>query len=221
MAKIPFSGVVSSVVAQAKVRRHLGQRVNVFIGEKFSFALDARLAMDRGLRPGMEITPETLHELVRDDGDARALATALTFLGYRMRSRDEVQKRLARDEWPDEVIARVLDKLASEGALNDANFAGAWVESRGLSRPRGARVLRQELRQKGVPRETIDAALPDEEIELDNAVEAARRKWYNLESLDERTRRDKMYAFLQRRGFNFSVSKAALARLVEEENEGA
>ena len=102
---------------------------------------------------------------------------------------------------------------------NDENFAGAWVESRSHGRPRGARVLRQELRQKGVERETIDAALPGAEAELENAVAAARRKWHSLENLEERERREKLIGFMQRRGFNYLVAKAALEIFAEEDSE--
>lgn len=213
----PFPGTISAVVAQERKRAGLGQRVNVFIGGKFSFALDANLAMDRGLRPGLVLDDFALGELLREDGDARALAGALQFLSFRLRSRSEVEKRLQRDEWPNEVIQRVLAKLERNGVLNDDNFAAAWVDSRSLYRPRGARALQQELRMKGVDKETIEAALPDSDQEQQNAVAAVRRKWENWEGLEDRERRDKAMAFLQRRGFSFSVVRAAVRELEEEE----
>jgi hypothetical protein len=46
-----FPGTVTAVVAQERTRRHLGTRVNVFINDRFSFALDLILAERRGLRP--------------------------------------------------------------------------------------------------------------------------------------------------------------------------
>jgi regulatory protein len=217
MPRQPFPGTITAVVAQKRTRRHLGTRVNVFIGEKFSFALDLTLAERHGLRPGFVIDRALLDELLREDGDARAYARALHFLSYRLRTRREIEERLERDEWPPQVVERVLARLQSEGQVNDENFAAAWVESRSLSRPRGARALQFELRQKGVARENIQGALPDTEQEIANAAEALRRKEREYARFDERTRRDKMLAFLQRRGFNYSTAKAALSRLQDEE----
>jgi regulatory protein len=216
MPRQPFPGTITAVEAQAKTRRHLGQRVNVFVDGRFSFALDTALAMQYDLHPGFELDGVRLEELLRADGDARAYARALQFLSYRPRSAAEISDRLKRDEWPDTVINRVLQRLQSEKLVNDACFAAAWVENRSLSRPRGARALRQELRQKGVEREVIDEALPDAEQEVENAVEAARHKLNTWSRLEERDRREKMLAFLQRRGFNYSTARAALTRLEED-----
>src|SRR5688572_15407091 len=45
------------------------------------------------------------------------------------------------------------------GMLDDETFARAWVESRDRARPRGERAIREELRTKGIDRETIDLVL--------------------------------------------------------------
>lgn len=212
----PFPGTITKLQAQGKLRRHLGLRINVFVDEKFSFAIDRELALNRGLRAGVELSAERLEELLREDGDARARARALHFLSYRARSSQEIRDRLKRDEWPDEVIARVVERLQREKLLSDADFAAAWIQSRTLSRPRGERALRQELRQKGVAREEIEAALPDAEAEIDNAVtwiESRRRMW---EGLEGRERDTKMLGILQRRGFGYSTARAAIKRVDEE-----
>lgn len=216
MSREPFPGIVTAVIAQERTRRHLGTRVNVFINDRFSFALDLMLAERHGLRPGFRIEAALLDELLREDGDARAYARALHFLSYRLRTRREIEERLQRDEWPPTVIERVLARLQCEGQVNDDNFAAAWVESRSLSRPRGARALQFELRNKGVAKESIQDALPDSDQEIANAAEALRRKQREYARFDERTRREKMIAFLQRRGFNYSTARAALHQLEEE-----
>ncbi|MDQ3814591.1 MAG: RecX family transcriptional regulator [Armatimonadota bacterium] len=216
MPRQPFPGLITALEPQAKSRRHLGTRVNVFVNGRFSFALDVDLVSRHDLRPGVEIDATLLSELLREDGDARAYARALHFMGYRARSSKEVRDRLARDAWPEEVITRVLERLAQENLLDDATFAATWVENRSLSKPRGTRALRQELRQKGVAREEIEAALPDAEQEIENAVAAAQARLRRWASLDERERRTKIIEFLQRRGFNYSTAKAAVNRLEEE-----
>ncbi len=217
----PFAGVISSVVAQEKVRKHLGVRVNVFIDDRFSFALDGELAMRHGLRPRLEIDARKLDELLREDGDARAYARALHYLSYRLRSESEVRERLKRDEWPESVIERVVERLRASGLTNDAGFAQAYVADRSRSRPRGARALQYELKNKGLDRETIAAAMPDAQSEIELAMTAAQSRMRQVQNLDERERREKLLGFLQRRGFNFSTSRAALQRLQEEQEEDA
>ena len=213
----PFPGVISSVVAQQRKRAHLGARVNVFIEEKFSFALSADLAFKHGLRPKMEVDAAFLEQLLREDGETKALTTALNFIGYRPRAEAEIRVRLQRDEWSETVIAAVIQKLRANKMLDDAQFASDWVESRSRSKPRGARLLKQELRFKGVDKEEIEAALPDANEEIENAMAALQKIERKLEKWEGRERTQKAIEMMARRGFSFGTVKTALSRLEETE----
>jgi regulatory protein len=215
----PFPGVISLVVAQERVKRHLGPRANVFIDGKFSFALSLEVVYKHGLKPGMVIDAEHLAAMLREDGESKALTTAANFIGYRPRSRAEVRTRLERDEWSEEVIARVLERLQAAQMLNDAEFAANWVGARERSKPRGSRLLTQELRQKGVAKEEIEAALPDADAELENAMAALAKLERKLAPYTGRDRDQKATEHLMRRGFSFSVIKAALRRESEDAEE--
>lgn len=213
----PFPGVVSRVVAQSKTRKHLGARVNVFIDEKFSFALSADLAFKHGLRPKMLIDADFLAELLREDGESKALTTALNFIGYRPRSEAEIRARLERDEWSEAVIAAIITKLRHNKMLDDAQFAAEWVASRSRSKPRGGRLLQQELRHKGIDREEIAAALPDANEEIENAIAALAKLERKLEKWAGRERTQKAIEMMARRGFGYGTVKSALQRIEEAE----
>src|SRR5687768_17145238 len=114
MIRQPFPGVITTIAMQAKTRKHLGVRANVFIDGKFSFALDVAVIEKYDLRRGKNINAEFLSRLLQEDGDAKARARALHFLSYRPRSQKEIRDRLGRDDWPDEVIERVLARLQAE-----------------------------------------------------------------------------------------------------------
>ncbi len=216
----PFPGKITSIVGSAKTRRHLGARVNVFIDGKFSFALSLDLALQHGLKKDDVIDDALLKVLLREDGDAKATSRALYFLGYRQRSENEVRQKLREKEFPDDVITRVLDKLRRNNLIGDAEFAESWVESRSRNRPRGAKMLQQELRQKGISTETIAAVMPGQEEELANAVAALqkilRSKERAWQGLDEKEKYQKAMQYLMRRGFNYSMCKMAWNRVEEE-----
>lgn len=216
--KQPFPGTITRIEEQSRTRQHLGARVNVFIDDKFSFAIDAQLANQSALEAGVVISQSTLSHLLREDGEAKAYRRALYFASFRTRSEREIRERLKRDEWPDEIIDGAIERLKAEKVLDDAQFAASWVENRSFSRPRGAYALRQELRGKGVGREEIEAALPTADEESENALAALRAKWRTWERFEGREREQKMIEFLQRRGFNYSTARGALKRL-DEDNE--
>ena len=215
---------ITAIAAQSRLRRHLGERVNISLDGSFAFAIDAEVARRFELRIGKYLSSEDIAALEAEDGTAKALALAINFLGYRARSSHEIRERLkSREEWGDETIARVLEKLAALNLVSDRDFAQSWIESRSRSKPRGSRALRQELRQKGVGREDIEAALqeavPDDQAEIENALAALQSKARQWEKLEGREREQKMLGFLQRRGFSFGVGKSAIKKLDEPEDE--
>src|SRR5918996_6574758 len=87
------------------------------------------------------------------DGAAReeqARALCLRLLTARARTRAELAGQLAKRGYPDDVSARVLERLAQVGLVDDADFAEQWVRSRRANAGKGKRALAAELRTKGV-----------------------------------------------------------------------
>ncbi len=84
------------------------------------------------------------------------MEAAATFLAVRPRSVAETRRRLRHLGYPAALCDEVVDRFVELDYLDDRSFARAWVESRDRARPRGAMALRQELQQKGVPRDIVD-----------------------------------------------------------------
>jgi regulatory protein len=112
--------------------------------------------------------------------------------------------------------------------LDDRAFAEAWITSRDRARPRGERVLRQELHQKGIDRAVIDELLEERRTGAEGEVtepdlEAARRLLErSARSLarvaDPRQRRARAYALLARNGFDPEVCREVAAEVVAPES---
>jgi SOS response regulatory protein OraA/RecX len=73
-------------------------------------------------------------------------------------------------------------------------------------------MLRAELRRKGVPSAAIDSALAEVD-EPQAAWAAARRVAQRWTQLDPSARRQKLYSYLQRRGFDHDTIRLVLHRL--------
>jgi regulatory protein len=110
----------------------------------------------------------------------------------------------------------VIERLERVNLVNDEEFARFWVENRQTFRPRGARALRVELRQKGLATETIEGALETIGDEGDIALDAGRKKMGSYRSLDDRAFLTRMIGFLQRRGFAYGVAARSARSLLQE-----
>jgi len=151
---------------------------------------------------------------MRDEVE-RAYERALNFLSYRPRSEAEVRRNLRKKNVEEEeVVEEVTGRLTRAGLLNDQEFARYWVENRLQFNPRGARALRHELREKGVPASIITDTLMDfdEEVAARKVAEVGARRLAHLEPRDFRRR---LEGYLARRGFSYVMIRPLVEEMLE------
>ena len=200
-------------ITALKLQKRNKDRVNVYLDDEFAFGLSRIVAA--WLRTGQELTEEKIAELQAQDNVEVALQRALNFLSYRPRSEEEVRRNLVKHGYHEGIIEEILALLRRGGLVDDKNFAELWVENRSEFRPRGSRMLRQELRQKGISDQVIASAL--EELDEDDlALKAARKKARRYSQLEWMDFRKKMSGFLARRGFNYGIIAEVVPKIWEE-----
>lgn len=141
---------------------------------------------------------------MKNKGREEALSYAFLLLKYRLRSKQELQDRLARKKFPGEIIEQVITTLEEKGFLNDTVFAKTWISSR-TSQRFGARRIRQELRRKGVDPAVIDEGLREmKELSPEDETirSVAEEKFRKLKDCDPQAAKRRIYAYFIRRGFS-------------------
>lgn len=189
--------------------------VKVSLNGKFAFNLDAEVSAREGLKVGQELAGDQIEELASSDRFQRCYNAAAHYLGYRPRSEREMRQRLLRRRFLSETVEAVLKKLKDQALLDDMAFARFWLDNRQSFSPRGQRLVRLELRQKGVDGDIIElvAATIDD---ADNAYRAATGKVRRLSPSDYESFRRRLGAYLGRRGFGYGVIKETIERLWQE-----
>jgi regulatory protein len=191
------------------------QRANVFLDGKFAFSLDNEVILKETLKVGQELSRAEVDLLTRTDGFKRCLNAAFRFLSYRPRSEAETRTRLQKLGYEADEIERVVTQLKQLALLDDAAFAEFWMENRNKFRPRSQRMLKLELRRKGVESEVINEAVEDID-ETDNAYRAALTKARTLPVSDYQIFRQRLGGYLQRRGFNYGVINKVVKQTWQE-----
>jgi regulatory protein len=207
-----MAGEITSIKAQKRNR----DRVNIYLDGEYAFSLNMIVAASLGR--GDYLSDERIEELQMEDSFEKAYDRALNYLSYRPRSSAEVSRYLRGKEVPPKVSEEVLQRLSAAGLLDDLAFAQYWVENRETFKPRGRRLLRQELRQKGISDELISDVL-DEVDEEESAYQAALKQASRYASLDDGLFRQKMQSFLRRRGFDYDVIRETIKRLLQQKSE--
>lgn len=169
------------------------------------------------------------------DDPAVVLEAAARFLEVRSRSVSEVRRRLGGAGYRADLVEGAIARMTELGMLDDEAFARTWVESRDRARPRGERAIRDELRLKGIDRETVELVLGErrdralapgetgggeDDAELASAERMAAERLIakNARALarvaDPRQRRQRAYALLARHGFDPETCREVAAAIL-------
>jgi regulatory protein len=148
-----------------------------------------------------------------------ALDLAYRYLGHRDRTVAEVRERLTAEGIEPEVLEAALEELAHLGYLDDARYAQRFAEDRRRLDAWGSDRIARRLRELGVDREHIDAALADQdpEEEMTAALELLRRRCPTPPA--NRAERDRALGILVRRGYPPELAFDALRRHAGAEAE--
>ncbi len=205
------------VTAIEKQRRK--NRLNLFLDGRFALGLSTDVAAQVSLRVGDEVDGDRLRTLREAEASADVISAALRLLSYRPRSETELRQRLARRGEPPALVDSTIQRLRELGLVDDAAFARSWVESRERASPRGQRLLRQELRAKGVnsdaSRELVEGV-----DDAEAALRASARRAASLSGLPQEEFRRRLGDFLRRRGFDYETIRLTVERRWRELAEG-
>ncbi|MEI7032948.1 recombination regulator RecX [Streptomyces pratensis] len=137
------------------------------------------------------------------------------------RTRKQLADALRKREIPDEAAEEVLARFEDVGLIDDAAFAGAWVESRHHGRGLARRALVRELRTKGVDSAVIDEAVGklDADQEEERARELVARKLRSTRGLERDKRLRRLAGMLARKGYGEGMALRVVRQALEEEGQ--
>lgn len=148
-----------------------------------------------------------------DDLAQKAMDQALRLLSFRARSEREMADRLGQKGFAPEVADRTVGRLRELGLLNDGALARDMTEVRRRG-GRGDHRIRQELRKRGLPQETIAEALAvgSAEDHGERAWAALQKRVPRLKGLDRDRAYRRLQGYLIRQGFGIDETRGALKR---------
>ena len=204
---------ITEITPQAKDKK----RCNIYVDGRFCCGLTLETVVKNRLKVGKIITQEELGEIQLESERATAFDKALTHLSTTRKTETEVRRYLEGKGYLPAVVDFVVEKLRSYNFLNDGEYAEAYAES--AVKRKGGRLIRMELRGKGVADEDIDAALeniPKEQEE--EAAKAVLEKYMRGKTFDKATL-SKAFRYFMGKGYDYEVARVALSSLGEIDDE--
>jgi regulatory protein len=212
----PKPGTITAI----EMQKRDNARVSIYIDGAFAFGLHMDLQLDHRLAPGTFLDDATIAQLLREDETKKAITASLNLISYRARAAGELRSKLREKGYSPDAIDAAVARMQELNYLDDEAFAERWVASRQNTRPRSERMLRQELAQKGIDRETIEQAIEEAGVdEFGDALELARKKAGSMKALDRDARYRRMSGLLGRRGYSYDVIRRVIDAIESPEDD--
>lgn len=200
---------ITAITPQLKDKR----RCNIFIDGKFYCGMLLETAVKNRLKVGTTVSEDELSAMQFDSEKQTALDKALTHISASKKTEKQIRDFLKSKGYLSAVNDYVIAKMREYGFIDDYEYAKDYFAL--TQKKKGKRLIRMELKGKGVSEEEIDKALleADEEAELSSAV-ALLEKYMKNKPLDKQTLY-KAFKYLLGKGFEYETAKSALEKFGE------
>lgn len=188
-------------------------RYKVYIEDRPAFVLYRGELNRLGIREGEEITEGNLREIQEEILPLRAKKRAMNLLQKREYTTAALREKLRDGEYPEACVEEAVAYVESYGYVDDLRYARDFIVYN-LDRKSRTRI-EQDLMRKGIQKDTVRAVFEELEEEGTRQDEASMirtlldKKKYDAKSADAQEKQ-RMYAFLYRKGFHADAINRAL-----------
>lgn len=193
------------VITDIKQQTKNNKRVNLYLDGSFYCGLDLMTVMKYRLKTGVEISEREIIEIQYDEESSSCLNYAMSSLAKSAKTEKEIKRKLLEKGYLLEICESVILKLKEYGFLNDESYAERYCN--GNIGQKGKRLIKAELKNKGVSESIAEEVTSAIDNELETAIKIA-EKYVKNKDKDVKTLA-KCYKYLISKGFSYDDSKSA------------
>ena len=195
------------------------KRCKVFIDAEFAFVLYRGELKEYGIKTGAEISETVYEEIISVVLSKRCKLRAMNLLQKKDYTTRQLRDKLEEGLYPKELVDEAIEYVKSYKYLDDERYARDYIAYHISTRSKNRIV--QDLITKGISKDMlmpIIEELYDEEssdVEIDQVKALLVKKHYDPDTTDFKEKQ-KIMAFLLRRGFQMSTIRKAMNYFDEE-----
>ena len=197
-----------------KIEEYDKKRSKVYLDEEFAFLLYKGELSEYKIMQGENITDDVYHKIVAEVLVKRAKKRCLNLLQKKNYTEYKLREKLREGLYSPEMIDEAIVYVKSFHYIDDYRYACDYIFYHKESETK--KKIEEKLRIKGIEQDILQQAFGDsydegEELqtELEQADKLLRKKGYDYKSMDWKDKQ-KIYAYLLRKGISNSVIKRAM-----------
>ena len=191
------------------------KRCRIYIDQEFAFVLYKGEIAEYKLKENTPIENKVYHEIKMEVLPKRAKKRCLNLLQKRPYTERKLREKLAEGCYPQDIMEEAIAYVKSYHYVDDYEYACQYIFYHKEAETR--RKIEEKLMMKGIDSDTLQKAFADSyykeeealELELEQAKKLLQKKKYEAENTDWKEKQ-KVYAFLVRKGIHTSVIRKAM-----------
>lgn len=201
-------------ITRIEVQKKNKKRYNLYSDEVFLFGIGEDTLVRFGISAGRDYSESQLQEFQQHDEVSRCLSQAYRFLSRRAHLQAELKRKLIHKDFSPAVIEAAFDYLRKQKYLNDHEFIEMFIREEVHLKKSGPLLIRKKLFEKGAQAAETDAILSkmySENLQIENAAALMEKKLSTMPGSDAAKTRQKLAAYLNGKGFEWSIINTVLA----------
>lgn len=165
---------------------------------------------------GSEYSPKKFNEIIEYNNLVNCLNQSYEFLKRRPHLKTELYRKLKNKKFNPVIIKRVIEELQKKQYLDDREFITLYIRDQIRQRKSGPLLIKKKLLEKGALKYDVDVLLDTlftEEEQLAIAKHLLDKKLTIIREQDKLKRKQKLYQYIQGRGFSWPVIEQAFTQI--------
>lgn len=155
------------------------ERMNIYLDNQYYCSLDLYTIMKYRVKEGQEISREELIKIQKEAEFEKGFNYSLSYISRSVKTAKQMKRKLVEKGYIEEIIVEIIEKLKELSLIDDRDYCKRYIET--YKKKKGERLLRRELKLKGVSETIIDDELKELDRDEDIVVQIARKYMKNKE----------------------------------------
>ena len=201
--------------AVTKIEELDKKRSKVYLDEEFAFVLYKGELSQYQIFEGQTIEEDIYQKILNEVLCKRAKKRCLNLLQKKTYTEYQLRNKLKEGLYSVEIIDKAIEYVKSYHYVDDYRYACEYIFYHKYTVSR--KKIEEKLKLKGVSQDVLQRAIDDsyddgeeKDVEWNLAIKLLEKKHYNQENMEIKEKQ-KLFAFLQRKGISTSIIKKAMA----------
>lgn len=191
-------------------------RVNIYVDGEFFCGLNSEVLFSNQIKVGSEVDEQRLKALIFESEVKKGVSYVFGLLAKKPYAEREIRTKLYQKSYSSEAAQKIIETIKEYKLIDDSDYAKTYVDS---NKTKSKREIEFNLSQKGIDKHIIQNAVND----IENDDEMAKIDTITAKYMKNKPKTgenlQKLFRYLQGKGFEFELIKNKISKLKEQVND--